>query len=87
MWHKWSGRVVVLSSLINITLGLFLAVPPTLVWALWLAYLGLWLIIFVIAEVAKRPVEKNLKRRARKPVVYDTSNPFRISKGQVNTAF
>ena len=87
IWHKWSGRVVLLCGIINITLGLFLAVAPSLVWILWLAYVGMWLVIFIVAEVVKRPFEKELRRRARKPMVYDTTNPYRISRGQVNTAF
>ena len=79
--------MVLLCGIINITLGLFLAVAPSLVWILWLAYVGMWLVIFIVAEVVKRPFEKELRRRARKPMVYDTTNPYRISRGQVNTAF
>ena len=64
-----------------------MAIAPTLVWSLWLGYLGLWIVIFIAAEIFKRPFEKDLRKRAKKPVVYDTTNPYRISKGQVNTAF
>lgn len=87
IWHKWSGRVVLLCGIVNITLGLFLAVAPSLVWILWLAYVGMWLVIFIVAEIVKRPFEKELRRRARKPMVYDTTNPYRINRGQANTAF
>ena len=87
IWHRWSGRLVLLCGVINITLGLFLAVAPYLVWILWLAYVGLWLVIFIVAEIVKRPFEKELRKRARKPIVYNSTNPYRISRGQVNTAF
>ena len=87
IWHKMSGRLTILASVINITLGLFLAVAPTIVWALWLGYVGLWIVIFIAAEIVKRPFEKDLRRKAKKPAIYDTGNPYRITKGQVNTAF
>ena len=83
----WTGRTVLLGGIINITLGLFLAVAPSLVWILWLAYVGLWIVIFFVAEIVKRPFEKALRKRVRKPVVYDTTNPYRISRGKANTAF
>ena len=84
-WHRWLGRLVLISATANITLGLFLAVSPSLVWKLWIVYVALWIGIFVVAEILKRPIEKELRKKAKKSVLYGASNPHRMNRGETNT--
>ena len=38
---------------VNISLGMFLAVVPTAVFAVWFAYLGVWVFLFVFMGIRK----------------------------------
>ncbi|XP_021360756.1 kelch domain-containing protein 4-like isoform X1 [Mizuhopecten yessoensis] len=49
--HHFSGRIAVLLALINISLGVFLAVVQTTLWALWYAYFAVLLVLVLIAEI------------------------------------
>lgn len=51
--HKFMGRSTLILALINISLGMFLAVVPTAVFAVWFGYLGAWVVLFFIMEIVK----------------------------------
>lgn len=52
--HKRLGRLALIFAQINISLGMFLAVVPTVVFAVWFGYLGVWLLLFFVMEIVKR---------------------------------
>ncbi|XP_064603060.1 uncharacterized protein LOC135468627 [Liolophura sinensis] len=52
--HHTNGRLALLLALVNITLGVFLAVANIVIWALWITYLCLLFIIYFIVEILKR---------------------------------
>ena len=51
LFHKNIGRLGLILALINISLGLLLAVTPVGVWATWFALLGLFIILYVVMEI------------------------------------
>ncbi|KAK3711397.1 hypothetical protein QZH41_013506, partial [Actinostola sp. cb2023] len=53
-YHKLAGRFALVLALINICLGLFLDVVPTVAWAVWYGYLGVLCLLYVIFEVRSR---------------------------------
>ncbi|XP_031558496.1 cytochrome b561 and DOMON domain-containing protein At3g07570-like [Actinia tenebrosa] len=53
-YHKLAGRAALILALINISLGVFLAVMPTVAWALWFGYLGLVCLTYIAMEVKLR---------------------------------
>lgn len=56
LFHHNIGRVAVALALINISLGVFLALAHTAVWALWFVYLIVVILVFVYFELLKIPV-------------------------------
>lgn len=56
LFHHNIGRVAVALALINISLGVFLALAYTAVWALWFVYLIVVILVFVYFELLKIPV-------------------------------
>ncbi|XP_078331514.1 uncharacterized protein LOC111130385 [Crassostrea virginica] len=56
LFHHNIGRVAVALALVNISLGVFLALAHTAVWALWFVYLIIVIIVFVFFELLKIPV-------------------------------
>ena len=52
--HKFLGRSALILAQINISLGMFLAVVPTAVFAVWFGYLGVWVFLFIFMENWKR---------------------------------
>ena len=53
-YHKLLGRLGLLLALINISLGLFLAVVPQAAWIAWYVILVLFVALYVIMEVRLR---------------------------------
>jgi hypothetical protein len=51
--HRILGSLVVALGLVNISLGVFLAVLPLPVWIIWYIYLGFLLLILVGMEIVK----------------------------------
>ena len=51
LFHKNIGRLGLILALINISLGLLLAVTPVGAWATWFALLGLFIILYVVMEI------------------------------------
>jgi hypothetical protein len=49
--HRILGSIVLALGLINISLGVFLAVLPLPVWVIWYIYLGILIIIIFILEI------------------------------------
>ncbi|XP_048580915.1 uncharacterized protein LOC5512598 isoform X2 [Nematostella vectensis] len=52
--HKLLGRLALVLALINICLGLFLAVVPQVAWTVWYAVLGVFLVAYVVMELRIR---------------------------------
>jgi hypothetical protein len=52
-YHKISGLFTIILGFIQITLGLFLVIPPLVVWAVWIGIFGLWMIAFLLHEIVK----------------------------------
>ena len=52
--HKLAGRLALIFALINICLGLFLAVVPTAGWAIWYAMLGVLVLAYIVMEIRLR---------------------------------
>jgi len=50
LWHKSTGYFTVIAGLVNVTLGVFLIIPPLAVWVVWLVALLVWVIVFCIYE-------------------------------------
>ena len=51
--HKNLGRLAIILALINISLGLFLGLARIEIWITWYVYLGLVIIIWIVAEIVK----------------------------------
>ncbi len=51
--HRIWGLLVVFIGLVQVTLGVFLVVPPVPVWAIWITMLILWVITFVVNEIIR----------------------------------
>ena len=51
IFHKNAGRLALLLALINISLGVFLAVVPRGAWIVWFVILALWVTVVVIMEI------------------------------------
>ena len=49
-WHKTVGYLTVVLGLINGTLGTLLIIAPTVVWALFIVIVGLWVAVFAVHE-------------------------------------
>lgn len=64
LFHKNVGRLGLILALINITLGLFLAVAPVAAWAVWFALLGTFVILYLAMEVRLQLGKKNTKTAA-----------------------
>ena len=52
--HKFLGRSALILAQINISLGMFLAVVPTAVFAVWFGYLGVWVVLIIFMNIRKR---------------------------------
>ena len=61
IFHKNLGRLGLILALINIGLGLLLAVVPTAVWAVWFALLGVFVIVYLVMEIRLQMTEKRAK--------------------------
>lgn len=64
LFHKNVGRLGLILALINITLGLFLAVAPVEAWAVWFALLVTFVILYVAMEIRLQLGKKNTKTAA-----------------------
>ena len=51
LWHKSTGYFTVIAGLVNVTLGVFLIIPPLAVWIVWLCAILVWGIIFCVYEI------------------------------------
>ena len=51
LWHKLSGRLALLFALINITLGLSLAVASEPLRIIWYVYLGFVISLYIVFEM------------------------------------
>ena len=58
------GRLGLILALINITLGLFLAVAPVAAWAVWFALLGTFVIFYIVMEIRLQLSKKKTKTGA-----------------------
>lgn len=61
LFHKNLGRLALFLALINISLGFFLALVPSAVWAVWFVLLGLYIIAHITMEVRFTMKKKKLK--------------------------
>ena len=52
--HKFTGKTALILALINISLGVFLAVTSLLLWTLWFAYMGVLLLVHFFAECNRK---------------------------------
>lgn len=52
-WHKTVGYLTVVLGLINGTLGTLLIIAPTVVWALFISIVGLWVAVFAVHEAVR----------------------------------
>lgn len=59
--HKNIGRLGLILALINISLGLLLAVAPVAAWAVWFALLGTFVIAYLVMEFRLRMSQRNSK--------------------------
>ncbi|ESO95345.1 hypothetical protein LOTGIDRAFT_232041 [Lottia gigantea] len=59
-FHHFGGRLALVLALVNISLGVFLAVVAPLLWILWFAYLGFLILVYAIVECVR-----SLKGRSR----------------------
>ena len=50
LWHRSSGYFTVIAGLVNVTLGVFLIIPPLAVWIVWLCAILVWIVVFSIYE-------------------------------------
>jgi len=64
LFHKNVGRLGLILALINITLGLFLAVAPVEAWAVWFALLGTFVLLYLAMEVRLQLGKKSTKTAA-----------------------
>ena len=51
--HRIWGLSVISIGLVQVTLGVFLLIPPVPVWAIWITMLILWVIAFIVIETIK----------------------------------
>lgn len=61
MYHTVTGFIIILLGAVNITLGLFMIVAPTIIWVQWIVYSGLGLVCALWLEVIggrQRPAEQ-----------------------------
>ncbi len=49
--HRILGTIVLILGIVNISLGVFLAVLPLPVWVIWFIYMAILIIIFIILEI------------------------------------
>ena len=63
-FHKNVGRLGLVLALINISLGLFLAVVPVAAWAVWFALLGTFAILYVVMEIRLQMSRRQTKTHA-----------------------
>ena len=52
--HRLLGRGALLLALVQISLGVFLAVSHKIVWATWFGYVGVIVLFYIIAELNKK---------------------------------
>ena len=52
-YHKISGVFTIILGFLQVTLGLFLVIPPVAVWAVWIAIFGLWVLAILLHEIVK----------------------------------
>ena len=52
-FHRLWGFSTIVLGLTQVTLGVFLIVPPLGVWVVWILTLASWVIAFIIHEIAK----------------------------------
>ena len=52
-FHRLYGAFVVVLGFVQVTLGVFLIVPPMGVWVAWIIVLGLWCLHFIIVNVIR----------------------------------
>ncbi len=51
IYHINAGRVALLLALINISLGVFLAVVPYTAWVIWFVMFALWVAVLIVMEI------------------------------------
>ena len=49
--HKLAGRAALLFALVNISLGVFMAVMPLAAWAAWFGLLGVLILLYIGMEI------------------------------------
>ena len=52
-YHKISGVFTIILGFLQVTLGLFLVIPPVAVWVVWIAIFGLWVLAILLHEIVK----------------------------------
>lgn len=51
IYHINAGRLALLLALINISLGVFLAVVPYTAWVIWFVMFALWVAVLIVMEI------------------------------------
>ena len=51
IYHINAGRAALLLALINISLGVFLAVVPYTAWVIWFVIFAIWITILIVMEI------------------------------------
>jgi hypothetical protein len=51
IYHINAGRLALLLALINISLGVFLAVVPYTAWVIWFVMFALWVTVLIVMEI------------------------------------
>ena len=51
IYHINAGRLALLLALINISLGVFLAVVPYAAWVVWFVMFAIWITILIVMEI------------------------------------
>jgi membrane protein implicated in regulation of membrane protease activity len=51
IYHINAGRLALVLALINISLGVFLAVVPYTAWLIWFVMFALWVAVLIVMEV------------------------------------
>ena len=81
--HHFGGRIAVLLALTNISLGVFFAVAHKVVWIIWYVYLGILVLVFIMAEI----VQECLRDRHLDKFENDGTNEMAHSKDNKNGAY
>ena len=75
LFHKYLGRIALVLALVNITLGLLMAVVVTALWISWLILLGIYVCMYVAMEVMHQRKGKAKKNDDKQDNVEQITTP------------